>query len=106
MRNPLLTATCRAGGPAMNHALFIGRVGALAVALGIGVAVAGMPWAAWAEPDAGSDSSDATAASADPPSNDPGGVASGDAPDAGLGGVQNNPGDDGPTGAVGNAADA
>ena len=34
----------------MNYATYIGRVGALAVALGIGVGLAATPWAAYAEP--------------------------------------------------------
>ena len=34
----------------MGYATYIGRVGALAVALGIGVAVANTPGVAWAEP--------------------------------------------------------
>ena len=39
----------------MSAALYIGRVGALAVALGIGVAIAGVPGLAWAGPEPGSD---------------------------------------------------
>ena len=34
----------------MGYAIYIGRVGALAVALGVGVAVASTPGVAWAEP--------------------------------------------------------
>ncbi len=37
----------------MGNAKYIGRVGALAVALGIGTAVATTPWVAVAEPSAG-----------------------------------------------------
>jgi YVTN family beta-propeller protein/VCBS repeat-containing protein len=44
--------TQRAGqNPGGTHARYIGRVGALAVALGIGAAVAGSPGLAWATPD-------------------------------------------------------
>jgi YVTN family beta-propeller protein/VCBS repeat-containing protein len=52
----------------MGNAKYVGRVGALAVALGIGTAVATMPWVAVAEPSAdstsASDSSSSTASSA------------------------------------------
>ena len=41
----------------MGHARYIGRVGALAVALGIGAAVANTPGVAWAEPDSTANSS-------------------------------------------------
>ena len=41
----------------MGYARYIGRVGGLAVALGVGFAVATTPGVAWAEPDAGSASS-------------------------------------------------
>ena len=41
----------------MGHARHIGRVGALAVALGIGAAVANTPGVAWAEPDSTANSS-------------------------------------------------
>ena len=57
----------------MGHAIYIGRVGALAVALGVGVAAAtgygiGNPAVAWAEE--GSQSTD-TSDTADKPSDDP-----------------------------------
>lgn len=55
-------------------ATYVGRIGALAVALGVGVAVTGSPAVAWAEPTAPSPSSDSAApsdtqdtASTDPP---------------------------------------
>jgi hypothetical protein len=42
----------------MGYAKYVGRVGGLAVALGVGVAVATTPGVAWAEPtDGGSTSS-------------------------------------------------
>ncbi|MGD9513145.1 MAG: phosphodiesterase, partial [Mycolicibacterium sp.] len=42
----------------MGYAQFVGRVGALAVALGVGAATVALPGAAWAEPsDAASSSS-------------------------------------------------
>src|SRR5215203_377109 len=56
------------GGTTMGNAKYVGRVGALAVALGIGTAVATTPWVAVAEPSAdsssasGSSSSDASTA--------------------------------------------
>ena len=34
----------------MGYAKYIGRIGALAVALGIGVGLAARPWAAYAKP--------------------------------------------------------
>lgn len=43
----------------MGHARFVGRVGALAVALGIGAAAVTLPGVAWAEPD-GADTSTST----------------------------------------------
>src|SRR4051794_36403397 len=46
------------GGFVMGYAKHIGRIGALAVALGIGTAVAGTPGVAWADtPGSSSDSS-------------------------------------------------
>ena len=41
----------------MSYAAYVGRVGALAVALGIGMAVANMPVVAWAVPETGTDPS-------------------------------------------------
>ncbi|UXA17006.1 hypothetical protein [Mycobacterium sp. SMC-4] len=41
----------RAEGAAMGREQYVGRVGALAVALGIGCALAAMPGQAWAQPD-------------------------------------------------------
>ncbi|MGB3356311.1 MAG: Ig-like domain-containing protein [Mycobacterium sp.] len=55
----------------MGYANYVGRVGALAVALGIGTAVASMPGVAWADPDAGVSSSvDGTASRNDVTSDD------------------------------------
>jgi YVTN family beta-propeller protein len=48
----------------MGYATYIGRVGALAVALGIGAAVANTPGVAWAEPESASSSSDSSSDSA------------------------------------------
>jgi YVTN family beta-propeller protein len=48
----------------MSYAMYVGRVGALAVALGIGAAIAGMPGVAWAGPDG--DSPDETKTSQSP----------------------------------------
>ena len=53
----------------MGYATYIGRVGALAVALGIGAAVANTPGVAWAEPSdstSGSSSSESDSASESP----------------------------------------
>ncbi len=55
----------------MGYARYIGRIGGLAVTLGIGIAVAGMPGAAWAGPEAGSDPSNAPGVSAEPTNTDP-----------------------------------
>lgn len=55
----------------MSAALYVGRVGALAVALGIGVAIAGVSGLAWAGPEPGSDPADSPGTSQGP-STDPG----------------------------------
>ena len=58
----------------MLYGKHVGRVGALAVALGVGVAVAGVPGVAWAQPaDSGSTSatSESTDSSSASPSHDP-----------------------------------
>lgn len=47
----------REGGGSVDHGRYVGRVGALAVALGIGIALGSSPGTAWAEPDASSSSS-------------------------------------------------
>jgi bacillolysin len=56
------------GGATMGNAKYVGRVGALAVALGIGSAVATAPWVAMAEPSdsasSASDTSSSTSSSA------------------------------------------
>lgn len=49
-----------------SSARYVGRVGALAVALGVGFAVATSPGVAWAEPETDSTSSDAGAAPSNP----------------------------------------
>jgi YVTN family beta-propeller protein len=49
----------------MGYATYVGRVGALAVALGIGAAVANAPGLAWAEPDSGSSSTESSTGKAD-----------------------------------------
>ncbi len=41
----------------MSYAMYVGRVGALAVALGIGIAMANTPGVAWAAPETGTDPS-------------------------------------------------
>lgn len=43
-----------------SYGMYVGRVGALAVALGVGMAVATSPGVAWATPDAGTDANSAT----------------------------------------------
>ena len=48
----------------MGTAKYIGRVGGLAVALGVGAAVANTPGVAWAEPDSSSSGSSASSSSA------------------------------------------
>jgi len=85
----------------MSAALYIGRVGALAVALGIGVAIAGVPGLAWAGPEPGSDPADSPGTSQGP-STDPGDSPSdsgdtGDTGDTDLegGGDSGDPGDPG-----------
>ncbi|MET0474193.1 MAG: hypothetical protein ABW001_06085, partial [Mycobacterium sp.] len=71
----------------MGYAKYVGRVGALAVTLGVGVAVATMPGIAYADPSEGSGDSasssteKAGAANADPSSVT--GAAGGGAPGAG-----------------------
>ena len=84
----------------MSAALYIGRVGALAVALGIGVAIAGVPGLAWAGPEPGSDPADSPGTSQGP-STDPGDSsgAAGGTGDSDLGG-------DGDSGDPGNRGDA
>ena len=52
----------------MGYAAYVGRVGALAVALGVGWAIASTPGVAWAEPGSSPSSSD----SADPGAKNPG----------------------------------
>ena len=47
----------------MSYAIYVGRVGALAVALGIGIAVANTPMVAWAAPETGDDPSGISAQS-------------------------------------------
>ena len=49
-----------------SHAKYIGRVGALAVALGVGMAVATTPGVAWATPDAENNTNDASDTPASP----------------------------------------
>src|SRR6478672_8441887 len=85
----------------MSAALYIGRVGAFAVALGIGVAIAGVPGLAWAGPEPGSDPADSPGTSQGP-STDPGDSSNdtgdtGDTGDKDLegGGDSGDPGDPG-----------
>ncbi|TFV58898.1 hypothetical protein E4P42_10400 [Mycobacterium sp. PS03-16] len=63
----------------MNCARYVGRVGALAVALGVGTAVAATPGAAWAQPDssAGTTNDTSTATADDASSASSGGAATG-----------------------------
>lgn len=61
----------------MSAAKYVGRIGALAVALGIGSAVVTVPWVALAEPTAQSESTDVQSTPADEPA--PGPSASGPA---------------------------
>jgi VCBS repeat-containing protein len=49
----------------MGHAKYVGRVGALAVALGVGIAVASNPGAAWADTDPNDTSTDAASSASD-----------------------------------------
>jgi hypothetical protein len=53
------------GSAVIGYARFVGRVGALAVALGVGIAVAGNPAAAWADTDADNTSNDTSESSND-----------------------------------------
>ncbi len=67
----------------MGYAKYVGRVGGLAVALGVGVAVATTPGVAWAGPETGStgtstsDTSDSTTGTAGPTSTGPSDVIGG-----------------------------
>ena len=81
----------------MSYARCVGRVGALAVALGIGTAIAGMPGIAWAGPDGDSPDETKTSQSPSEGSSDTGDSKSGDT--AGdLGGAPDDGGDDGGSG--------
>ena len=80
----------------MSSARYVGRVGALAVALGIGAVIAGVPGVAWADTEGEPDPSDAPGVSApetpdgsagDVSDTDVGGGDLGDTGDAGGGGV-------------------
>ena len=62
----------------MKYAIYVGRIGTLAVALGIGIAVAHTPGVAWAAPETGDDPSGISAQS--PEQNDEG---EGNPPDSG-----------------------
>ncbi len=62
----------------MSYAMHVGRVGALAVALGIGLAVANTPGVAWAAPDTGADPSEVSGQAPDQKDDD-----KGDPPDGG-----------------------
>ena len=66
----------------MSSARYVGRVGALAVALGIGAVIAGVPGVAWAGPEGEPDPSDAPGVSA--PENPE--SAAGDVSDTDVGG--------------------
>ena len=77
----------------MSSARYVGRVGALAVALGIGAVIAGVPGVAWAGPEVDSDPSDPPGVSA--PENPDG--SAGDTADSDLGG-QGESGDGGDLG--------
>ena len=83
----------------MSSAQYVGRVGALAVALGIGAVIAGLPGVAWAGTEGETDPSDAPGVSA--PENPD--ESRGDAPGSDLGG--GDPGDPGDWGGVGDAGD-
>jgi YVTN family beta-propeller protein len=84
----------------MGYARYIGRVGALAVALGIGVALANGPATAWADGDDGASSGSTSAESSS--STDAGGAStgdtSGDAPGPASGSSLGDSSDDGSTG--------
>ncbi len=86
----------------MSCALYVGRVGALAVALGIGAVIAGVPGVAWAAPDGDPDPSDPPGVSAsenpddaagEAPAQDPGDSDPGDPGDAGDSGDQGDGGE-------------
>ena len=66
----------------MSSARYVGRVGALAVALGIGAVIAGVPGVAWADTEGEPDPSDAPGVSA--PENPDG--SAGDVSDTDVGG--------------------
>jgi hypothetical protein len=83
----------------MRSALYVGRVGALAVALGIGAVIAGVPGPAWAGPEGESEPSDTPGVSA---SENPDGSAE-DVSDTDVGG--GDLGDPGSAGGLGNAGD-
>ena len=83
----------------MRSAQYVGRVGALAFALGIGAVIAGVPGVAWAGPEGEPDPSDAPGVSA--PENPDG--STGDVSDTDVGG--GDLGDPGDTGGVGDGGD-
>ena len=81
----------------MSSARYVGRVGALAVALGIGAVIAGVPGVAWAGPEGDSPDETKTSQSPSEGSGDTGDSKSGDT--AGdLGGAPDDGGDDGGSG--------
>ena len=86
----------------MSYAMYVGRVGALAVALGIGAAIAGMPGVAWAGPEDDPDPSGSPGTSQSPSGD--GSDSVGHAPDKGLAG-ETDPGDPGDSGDRGDPDD-
>lgn len=89
----------------MRSALYVGRVGALAVALGIGAVIAGVPGIAWAGPDGESDAGDPPGMSAPSQPDDPKGAA-GDPSDSDLDTGPADEGDPGDGSDTGDAGDA
>ncbi len=86
----------------MSGAMYVGRVGALAIALGIGAVIAGMPGVAWAGPEGESDPSGSLGTSQSPAGD--GNNSVGDTPDNGLEG-ETDPGDSGDSGDQGDPGD-
>ena len=79
----------------MGYATYTGRIGALAVALGIGAAVANTPGVAWADPDsAESSSSDSSSSDSDSADESPDKPAESDDSTAELGAKSANDPDD------------
>ncbi len=98
----VLVVGLRTGRTAMKYASCIGRVGALAVALGVGTAISGAPGVAWGAPeDAGSG-----AASSDSSSQSSGSPAPGESATSSAAGSADDPSADPSPGSAGDPAES